>query len=301
MLGSELAWSSDEIFQLKKLPKSILIVGGGYIACEFAFIFHHLGLNVTQLIRSNKILNGFDSDLSSALEETILSSGINLLKKDELVSIKKKKEDLTLILKSGLKLEKEKVLIAAGREPNFKYLNLNSIDLQMNGNYIEVDKNNKTNIPNIYAIGDVIDKPNLTPVAIEQGRVFSDNIFGGLRRLVSYDFIPKAVFTNPEISTIGLSEEKAISLYSEENIKIFKCKFTPMSNTFKRNKSKCMLKLIVKKSDDKVVGCHMYGESASEIIQMVSIALKKGVTKKDFDETMALHPTISEEFVTMYN
>tara|TARA_Y100000589_G_scaffold317767_1_gene344285 strand:- start:1256 stop:2617 length:1362 start_codon:yes stop_codon:yes gene_type:complete len=298
--GAEFAWSSNEIFDLNKFPKSLLIVGGGYIACEFACIFNNLGTKVTQLIRSNKLLNGFDSDLSISIKEAMESSGINLIFKDELVSISKENENLDLIFKSGFSKKEENVLIASGREPNFSNLNIDSLDINMNGGFIEVNGRNQTSQSRIFAIGDVIDKPNLTPVAIEQGRVFSDNNFGKQKRSISYKFIPKAVFTCPEISSVGLSEEEARNIYTNENIKVFKCKFTPMSNTFKRNKSKCMLKLVVNKIDDKVLGCHMFGESASEIIQMASISLNKGVTKKEFDETMALHPTISEEFVTMY-
>ena len=170
----------------------------------------------------------------------------------------------------------------------------------MEGQNLYVDQLNQTSNANIFAVGDITNRPNLTPVAIEQGRVFSDNFFNEQKRKVNYENIPKAVFTIPEISTVGLSEERAKEVYSKENIKVFKCKFTPMSNTFKEKKSKCMLKIVVNSITDKVLGCHMFGETSSEIIQMVSIALNAGITKKDFDITMALHPTISEEFVTMY-
>ena len=170
----------------------------------------------------------------------------------------------------------------------------------MDGIYLEVNELNQTSNPNIFAIGDIIKKPNLTPVAIEQGRVFADNYFAALKRKVNYENIPKAVFNIPEISTVGLSEEKANEIYSEVNVQVFKCNFTPMSNTLKKNKSKCMLKLVVNKKNDKVLGCLMFGEAASEIIQMVSVSLNAGITKKEFDTPMALHPTISEEFVTMY-
>jgi len=300
IVGAELAWSSNEIFDLNNFPKSLLIVGGGYIACEFSCIFNNLGTKVTQLVRSNKLLNGFDSDLSMSIQESMTSSGIDLIFKDELVSIGKNDENFDLIFKSGLSKKEENVLIASGREPNIDNLNLDELSLNMKDCFIEVNERNQTSKSNIFAIGDVIDKPNLTPVAIEQGRVFSDNYFGNKKRNISYEIIPKAVFTNPEISSVGLSEEEAINIYFKENIKVFKCKFTPMSNTFKKQKSKCMLKLVVNKLNDKVLGCHMFGETASEIIQMASIAMNKGVTKKEFDETMALHPTISEEFVTMY-
>jgi len=298
--GSEFSWSSNEIFELENLPESILIIGGGYIACEFACIFNNLGINVTQLLRSNNLLNGFDFDLSSSLKEAMISSGIKLIFNDELLKIEKKEKFFDFILKSGQKFNAESFLYAIGREPNLDSLNIQELELKMNGKFIEVNELNQTNQPNIFAIGDVIDKPNLTPVAIEQGRVFSDNFYGNLRRSINYEYIPKAVFSNPEIATVGLTEKQAISRYGEENIEIFKCKFKPMSNTFKNINSKCLLKLLVNKSNDKVIGCHMFGESSAEIIQMASISLSMGVTKKQFDSTMALHPTISEEYVTMY-
>ena len=300
IVGSDFAWSSNEIFNMDSFPESLLIVGGGYIACEFACIFNNLGTKVTQVVRSTKLLNGFDEDLSRALKESILSSGIDLIFNDELISIKKCNGNYDLTFKSGFNKKEAQVLIATGREPNLANLNIEALNLNMSGDFIAVNEINQTSQTNIFAIGDVIDKPNLTPVAIEQGRVFSDHYFGKLKRKICYDFIPKAVFTIPELSSVGLSEEEARNIYSNENIKVFKSIFTPMSNTFKKNKSKCMLKLVVNKIDEKVLGCHMFGDSASEIIQMFSIAMNKGVTKREIDETMALHPTISEEFVTMY-
>ena len=298
--GIDLAWTSDDIFELEKFPKSILIVGGGYIACEFASIFWNLGTEVTQLIRGQRLLNGFDEDLSSCLEESPTFTGINIISNTQLKSIARLNENLESTLDSGEKILTNNILIATGREPNLLPLNLEFLKLKMDGKYLDVDELNQTSNANIFAVGDIINKPNLTPVAIEQGRVFSDNFFNNQKREVNYEFIPKAVFTIPEIATVGLSEKRAKEIYSETNIKIFKCKFTPMSNTFKENKSKCMLKIVVHKLTDKVVGCHMIGETSSEIIQMVSISLNAGITKKDFDITMALHPTISEEFVTMY-
>ena len=298
--GSEFSWSSNDIFELEKLPKSILIIGGGYIACEFACIFNNLGIHVTQLLRSNNLLNGFDLDLSSSLKETMKSSGVRLIFNDELIKIQKKEEFFDFILNSGQKFNAESFLYAIGREPNLDSLNIQELKLKMNGKFIEVNEFNQTNQSNIFAIGDVVDRPNLTPVAIEQGRVFADNFYGNLKRSINFEYIPKAVFSNPEIATVGLTEKEANNLYGSENIKIFKCKFKPMSDTFKNINSKCLLKLVVNKSNDNVIGCHMFGESSAEIIQMASIALSMGVTKKQFDSTMALHPTISEEYVTMY-
>jgi len=299
--GIDLAWTSDDIFELDRFPESILVVGGGYIACEFASIFMNLGTKVTQLIRGQNLLNGFDEDLSSCLEESTTLNGIKLISRNQLKSIEKVNGNLESTLESGDKIITQNILIATGREPNLQPLNLDFLNLKMDGTYLDVDEFNQTSNSSIFAVGDIINKPNLTPVAIEQGRVFSDNFFSHKKRTVNYEYIPKAVFTIPEISTVGLSEKKAKETYSEKNIKIFKCKFTPMSNTFKESKSKCMLKIVVNKLTDKVLGCHMFGETSSEIIQMVSISLNAGITKNDFDITMALHPTISEEFVTMYN
>ncbi len=298
--GIDLAWTSDDIFELDSFPESLLIVGGGYIACEFASIFKNLGTDVTQLIRGERLLNGFDEDLSSCLEEATVLAGINIMTKTQLKSIESSNGYLQSTLDSGNKMQTRNILIATGREPNLLPLNLEFLNLKMDGAYLDVDQLNQTSNANIFAVGDIVNKPNLTPVAIEQGRVFSDNLFNNKNRKVNYEYIPKAVFTIPEIATVGLSERRAKEIYSEKNIKIFKCKFTPMSNTFKKNKSKCMLKIVVNKLTDKVLGCHMFGETSSEIIQMVSISLNAGITKRDFDITMALHPTISEEFVTMY-
>ena len=299
--GIDLAWTSDDIFELNSFPKSILIVGGGYIACEFASIFKNLGTEVTQIIRGHNLLNGFDEDLVACLKESVNLSGIKIISRDQLKSIMRVNGVLQSTLDSGNKINTDNVLIATGREPNLHPLNLEFLNLRMDGPFLDVDELNQTSNKNIFAIGDIINKPNLTPVAIEQGRVFSDNFFNDQKRRVNYRNIPKAVFTIPEISTVGLSEQEAKKIFSEENIKIFKCKFTPMSNTFRQNKSKCMLKIVVNTLNDQVVGCHMFGETASEIIQMVSISLNAGITKTDFDITMALHPTISEEFVTMYS
>ena len=298
--GKELAWTSDDIFRLDQFPKSITIIGGGYIACEFACIFNDFGIEVNQIIRRDSLLTGFDTDLSAFLKDEMVESGIKLKFKEELESINQSGLGLEISLHSGSTLHSDNLLMATGRSPRINDLNLSNIGIKMIGKYIEVDEVNQTNVSNVFAIGDVVDKPNLTPVAIEQGRVFSDNIFGNLKRVVNYEYIPKAVFTNPEISTVGLTESEAKELYTNENIEIFKCAFTPMSNTFKVKKSKSMLKLVVNKLDNRVLGCHMFGESSSEIIQMASVAINAGVTKEIFDMTMALHPTVSEEFVTMY-
>ena len=298
--GSHFAWSSDDIFKQQRFPKSILIIGGGYIACEFACIFNNLGVDVTQVVRGEKLLKGFDLDLSSSLKEAMLSSGIKLKFSEELASISRNEKELALEFKSGIRDLRENVLVAAGREPNLMQLNIDYLGLKMKGVFLDVNEYHQTSISNVFAIGDIIDRPNLTPVAIEQGRAFSDTFFGNRKRTINYEYVPKAVFTIPELATVGMSECEAVETLSVHNIKIYKSEFISMSNTFKKNKYRCLLKIVVNKLNDKVLGCHMFGELASEIIQMVSIAVNAGVTKKEFDNTMALHPSLSEEFVTMY-
>ena len=191
------------------------------------------------------------------------------------------------------------VVFATGREPFLQGLNIESIGLKTIQNRIVVDTRNQTNIPHIFAVGDVTDRLNLTPVAIEEGRVFADNLFNQKNRSVDYEFIPKAVFSQPEIACVGLSEEEALDKYGEGNISIYKARFRPMSRMLTSSEEKCLLKLVVQRESGLVLGCHMLGDDSSEIIQMASIAINMGAKKSDFDKTMALHPTIAEEFVTM--
>ncbi len=297
--GAYLGWTSDDMFLLKSFPKKITIVGAGYIACEFACILQGLGVEVTQLVRGEHLLRGFDLELSSALTEVMKSKGINLRFCENVSSIKGKVGSLIIRTSIDKEFESNGLLFATGREPYLEGLKLEQSGVEIIDKKITVDNENKTNIPNIFAIGDVTNRINLTPVAIDEGRSFADRNYGASDRKVDYELVPYAVFSQPEIASIGMTEEKARKLIGENNIKVYRSIFRPLSKSIPKKGSKCILKLVVDKNNNKVLGCHMIGDNASEIIQMASIALVLGAKKSDFDNTMALHPTIAEEFVTM--
>tara|TARA_Y100001968_G_C19446644_1_gene765743 strand:- start:2411 stop:3775 length:1365 start_codon:yes stop_codon:yes gene_type:complete len=297
--GSSLGWVSDDMFELKKFPSEIVILGSGFIACEFASILNGLGSKVTQLVRSNKLLRGFDFELTDMLRKEMEFKGIQFKFEESIIAIEKNGNNLKVITSSNNEISCSGVLFAIGRSPLIDYLKLDKAGIQYTQNRIEVSNFNRTNVENIFAIGDVTNRINLTPVAIDEGRSFSDNMFGDIKRKVNYDLVPKAIFSQPELSSVGLSEEEAVKLYGENNIDIFKSKFRPMSDALSKKGSKCLLKLIINSQSKKIVGCHMLGEHSSEIIQMAAIALNMSATLSDFNATMALHPTIAEEFVTM--
>ncbi len=297
--GAAIGFVSDDLFLQKVLPKKFIVIGGGFIACEISCILSALGVSVTQLVRGNCLLRGFDKEVCLMLQNDMQSKGIDIKFDQDLVSLIKQKDDMILTNLNGITFKSNAVLFATGRKPFLEGLELGKSGIKIVENKIKVDIKNKTNVDNIYAVGDVTDRVNLTPVAIEEGRVFADNCFGNKNRIVDYNFIPKAVFSQPEISFVGETEEEAILNYGEENIDIYRSKFRPMSEMIQKSDSKCFLKLIVHKHSQKIIGCHMLGEHASEIIQMAAISIKMGAKKIDFDETMALHPTIAEEFVTM--
>ncbi len=297
--GSELGLVSDDMFIQKKFPQKFVVVGGGFIACEFASILNGLGVKVTQLVRGKHLLRGFDRELSDELQKDMQMKGIEILFNQNPVEIKGKIGDLNIISNVNDHISCEAVLFAIGREPFLEGLDLPAAGVQSVDMRIIVDKNLTTNIPHIFAVGDVTDRFKLTPVAIDQGRAFADTLFGNKPRDVNYKLIPTAVFSQPEIATVGLTEEEAISLYGEKIVKVFRARFRSMSKALTQSQQKCLLKLIVDTKTDKIIGCHMIGEHAAEIIQMASIAITMGAKKSDFDKTMALHPTISEEFVTM--
>ena len=297
--GSSLGWTSDDMFLLKSFPDEITIVGAGYIACEFSCILNGLGVEVTQLVRSESILRGFDLELSSALTDAMKSKGINLRFGENVSSIKGSPGSLIIRTNKDKDFYSSGLLFATGRQPFLEGLSLEKAGVETIDNQIKVDSESKTNIPNIFAIGDVTNRINLTPVAIDEGRSFSDRNYGELNRKVNYDLVPYAVFSQPEIASVGMTEEKATQFIGKDNIKVFRSTFRPLSKSIPKKGSKCILKLIVNSNNNKVIGCHMFGDNASEIIQMASISLMLGATKSDFDNTMALHPTIAEEFVTM--
>ncbi len=297
--GAELGLISDDIFMLKELPNEIIIVGAGFIACEFSCILNSLDVKVTQIVRGNRLLRGFDGELSNDLIQAMSDNGIKLIFGQNPIAVDDDKSRLSLITDSNEKFKCDSLLFATGRKPFVEKLAIENAGISITNDSINVDQHNMTNIPNIFAIGDVTNHINLTPVAIEEGRAFADSNFGDKTRKVDYSFIPSAVFSSPEIAGVGLTEEKAKDAYGSENLKIFKSRFRPMNRALPKTGSQSILKLIVEKDSDIIIGCHMLGDNAAEIIQMVSIALVVGATKADFDKTMALHPTVAEEFVTM--
>ena len=296
--GGELGWISDDLFVQKKLPSSILIIGAGYIACEFACILQGLGVAVTQVIRGDRILKGFDQELSDAVREGMEELGITLRFGLQPTAIEQPQRGM--VLRCGdTALEADVVLQAAGRKAFLAPLALEKAGIDHDGHRIAVDAHQRTNVPHIYAVGDVTDRINLTPVAIDEGRAVADALFAAGTRTVNHDLVATAVFTQPELASVGLSEEDAKEHYGADAITIHKARFRDMHQALPKRGPRCLLKLVVESSSDRVLGCHMVGSHAAEIIQMGAIALGMGATKADFDRTMALHPSISEEFVTM--
>ncbi len=299
--GIELCINSDQALDLKALPKSIIINGGGYIALEFAGIFASLGSEVTLVYRGKNILRGFDQDISRLINEEYIKNNIQILTEIEINLISKTNKDLSVILSNGQKIISSEVMFATGRIPNTKGLGLDEISVTTgNIGEIIVDNNNQTNISNIYAIGDVTNRINLTPVAIAEGQVFSDNIFGGMNKICDYENVASAVFSQPAIGVVGLNELEANKLYAKDGgIDIYKTSFKPMKQTLGGRDTKIFIKMIVSKKDNKVLGIHGIGDDMPEIIQICSVAIKAGATKSDFDNTMGIHPTAAEELVTL--
>jgi glutathione reductase (NADPH) len=298
--GIEHAITSDDMFLLKEQPKSILIMGGGYIGVEFACIMNGLGSDVTQLIRRNLILQGFDDDIRSNIQEGMESHGIEILTSCEASSIEKTPEGLKVTLGSKHQetIVVDVILAATGRKPKLKNLGLENADVEINNGAIAVDKYSQTTQENIFAVGDCTDRMNLTPVAINEGRAFADTQFGGHSRTMSYENIPTAIFSTPEAATVGLTEVQAREQYGDA-VKVYRTKFKPTYHSLSGRDERVMVKLVVAEDTDKVLGAHMVGEHAAEIIQGMAIALKMGATKKDFDATVGIHPSAAEEFVTL--
>ncbi|MEL7408871.1 MAG: FAD-dependent oxidoreductase, partial [Cyanobacteria bacterium J06558_2] len=301
--GIEHAITSREIFHLQQQPKRIVIVGGGYIGVEFACILNGLGSEVTVVIRGDKILRGFDEDIRSEIQEGMERHGIRILTNKPEISIVK--QDSGLEIKISSEDSNQEVIVAdavslaaTGRKPDLKNLGLENTQVEVVNGAVAVDEYNQTAEDNIYAVGDCTDRINLTPVAINEGRAFADTHFGGKSRQMSYENIPTAVFSTPEAATVGLTEAEAKEKYGNA-IKVYRSKFRPMYYTLPDKQEKTLMKLIVNTESDQVLGAHMVGDSAAEIIQGVAIAVKMGATKADFDATVGIHPSSAEEFVTM--
>ena len=299
--GAELGWVSDDLFNLERLPERVVVVGAGFIACEFACILNGLGAQVTQLVRGDHLLRGFDLESSRAVQEAMEADGIEIRFAHSPAAIEGTPGDLTVITQSGERLPCNGVLLATGRRPFLQGLNLEAAGVAIEGHRIPVSADQATNVSHIYAVGDVTDRVNLTPVAVDEGRALADTIWGRKPRQVDHELIASAVFSQPELSGVGLTEEAAIERYGADGVKVHRARFRPMSQALPARDPKVLLKLVVEVASGKVVGCHMVGEHAAEIIQMAAIAIGMGATKADFDRTMALHPTVAEEFVTMPN
>ena len=297
--GADLAWVSDDMFLQSSFPDQVVVVGAGFIACEFACILQGLGVQVIQLVRGDHLLRGFDRELSAAVQEGMQEKGIDIRFSYSPAAVEGQPGDLVLVSKSGERFSCGGVLLATGRRPFLQDLNLDAAGVELEGRRIPVDANQATNIPHIFAVGDVTDRINLTPVAIDEGRAFADSVFGQKPRQVNHNLVASAVFSQPELATVGLTEEQAIDQYGKDEIKVYRARFRSMAQALPKRGPRCLLKLIVDSNTDRILGCHMVGEHAAEIIQMASIAVGMGATKADFDRTMALHPTVSEEFVTM--
>jgi glutathione reductase (NADPH) len=297
--GAELGFTSDEAFHLPKLPKSIMIVGGGYIAVEFAGIFAGLGVQTTLLYRGANILRGFDDDVRSHLADELGKRGIKVVLGCSHTSIEKQEDGVLLsTLTSDLTFETEAVMFATGREPYVQGLGLEKAGVKLNARgAIAVDKHSKTNVDSIWAVGDVTDRINLTPVAIREGAAFSQTEFYNNPTTFDHDLVASAVFSQPPVGSVGMTEAEARHAFG--GVDIYRSVFRPMKVTFYGGQERCLIKLVVKPDDQKVVGVHMVGPDSPEIIQMAAIAVKMGVTKAQWDSTCAVHPTLAEELVTM--
>ncbi|WP_300547672.1 glutathione-disulfide reductase [Roseovarius sp.] len=295
--GADHAITSNEIFHLKSLPKSILIIGGGYIACEFACILNGLGVKVTQYYRGAQILRGFDEEARGLISDEMIQSGVNLHLGTNIFDMAEVTGGYRVTSTNGSEEVFEQVMFATGRAPNTDDLGLEAAGVKTGRKgEIQVDEYSQTGVPSIYAIGDVTDRVNLTPVAIREGMAFVETVFNGNPTPVDHDLIPTAIFTQPEMGTVGLSEEDA---REQEPIEVYSTSFRPMQTAFADRPDRVLMKLIVSQETRKVLGCHIVAPGAGEMIQLAGIAIKMGATKEDFDRTVAVHPTMSEELVTM--
>jgi glutathione reductase (NADPH) len=291
--------SSNEAFHLPELPRRIVIQGGGYIALEFAGIFASLGSDVTVVYRGDNILRGFDDDVRAHLRAEMEKQGITILTRCTVEKVDRHGREFTSHLSNGSSVASEQVMFAIGRHPNIAHLGLEKAGVAINPDNggIAVDGFSQTSVPNIYAIGDVTHRINLTPVAIREGHAFADTVFGKRAVRVDHADIPTAVFSQPEVGTVGLTETEARARFS--HVDIYKTDFRPIKATMSGRDTRVLMKLVVDGTTDRVVGCHIVGDGAAEMAQIVGIAVKMKATKADFDATMALHPTAAEELVTM--
>ena len=296
--GCNLAIVSDDIFDLEPFPKRLLIVGGGYIGCEFASIFNGLGSQVTQLYRGEQVLRGFDDEVRNFVADEMRKNGVDLRVRTDVERLSRQSDCIEVLLKDGQRVEVDTVLYATGREPNVGQLGLADVGVaQDDGGAIKVDDDYRTSVPSIHALGDVIDRLQLTPTALGEAMTLVDHLFGSGKREMSYEFVPTAVFTHPNIGTVGATEEQARRKYGA--ITVYRTDFKPLRHTLSGSEERTLMKLIVEDKTDRVVGLHMVGDDAGEVVQGFAVALKAGATKAVFDSTVGIHPTSAEEFVTM--
>lgn len=296
--GIEHTITSNDAFHLKEMPRRIVIAGGGYIAVEFASIFNGLGADVTLIYRGGKILRGFDEDLRDALTAAMINRGIRIITSQVFTRIDKTGTELLGHLTGGETLNADTIMFAIGRSPNTAGLSLEAAGVNLDGEgAVVVDGTSQTTAPSVYAVGDVTNRANLTPVAIREGHAFADTVFGHNSWSVDYSTIPTAVFSTPEIATVGFSEHEARTHFGE--IHVYKVSFRPMKAILAGRDEPMLMKLVVDGATDRVLGVHVVGPDAAEIIQIAAIAVRMGAKKADFDQTVALHPSAAEELVTL--
>jgi glutathione reductase (NADPH) len=285
------------MFHLDHLPKRALVVGGGYIACEFASLLAGLGVQVTLAYRGDAILRGFDGEARDHLAAALAARGIDIRLNAEITALTRAADGIEASLKSGGSLAADLVLYATGRIPNVSGLGLDALGVEMGARgQIIVDDYSQTAVPSIFAVGDVTDRINLTPVAIREGHAFADTVFRGIPTKADHRDVASAVFTTPELGSVGLSEEQAVAV---GRVDVYTASFRPMKTLFAGRQDRMLMKLIVDAATQRVLGCHIVGDGAGEMIQLAAIAIKMGATKADFDATVAVHPTVAEELVTM--
>jgi glutathione reductase (NADPH) len=298
--GLEHTITSNEIFDLPELPRRILIIGGGYIAVEFASLLVRLGSHVTLAMRAENILRDFDEDLRISLRDALADAGVSFKFTNLPTRIEKTARGLSVALTNGDGLDVDQVMVATGRHPNTQRLGLETLGVALDSiGGIKVDQWSRSTVPSIYAVGDVTNRVALTPVAVHEGHAFADTVFGDKKRAVDHTNIATAVFSTPELGTLGLTEAEARANYA--CVDIFVTRFTPLKATLSGRKEMVLMKIIVDGETDRVIGVHILGPDAGEMVQVLAIAVRMGVKKADFDATMAVHPTSAEELVTLHS
>jgi glutathione reductase (NADPH) len=296
--GIEHAITSNEVFDLKTLPASAVVVGGGYIALEFAGIFAGLGVETTLVYRGEQVLRGFDKEMAGKLTTGMEKRGIRIAVNTNVAAIENEGGATTAVLSTGERIAAGVVLYATGRVPNTRGLGLDAAGVALDGmGAVKVDAASRSSVPSIHAVGDVTNRVNLTPVAIREGHAFADTVFGKREVIPDHSMIPTAVFTTPELGTVGLTEEQAVAMHPA--VDVYRAEFRPMRNTLAGRDERMVMKILVDAASDRVLGVHVLGDGAGEMAQLLGIPLVMGATKRDFDRTMAVHPTAAEELVTM--